>query len=153
MGPFELVPLAQHVRVIETNLLGVVHGSHVAVRQFLAQDGRGVLINMSSQGGMFPAPFAASYTASKFGIAGFTDSLRAELAARLGIAVCGVHPSFVNTPAMGYAGNYAGRALDGLVMRQSCLPSSCRCISSRAQCQPTRRASSPSSPFCPPASS
>ena len=112
VGPFEQVPLDAHVRVIQTNLLGVVHGSHAAVRQFLAQDGRGVLINMASIGGIFPVPFGTSYAASKFGIAGFTDSLRAELAIRTGIEVCGVYPTFVDTPAAGYAGNYSGHRLD-----------------------------------------
>src|SRR3954470_21433648 len=112
VGPFEAAPLDAHVRVIETNLLGVVHGSHAAVRQFMAQDGRGILINMASIGGIFPAPFAASYTASKFAIAGFTDSLRAELAVRSDIQVCGVYPSFVDTPAASYAGNYSGHVLN-----------------------------------------
>ncbi len=114
VGPFEVVPLEAHDRVIRTNLLGAVHGSHAAVRQFMAQDGKGVLINMASLGGVIPAPFAASYAASKFAIAGFTDALRAELAARSRIEVCGVYPSFVDTPAMGYAGNYSGHALDRL---------------------------------------
>jgi NAD(P)-dependent dehydrogenase (short-subunit alcohol dehydrogenase family) len=113
VGPFETVPLDAHVRVIETNLLGVIHGSHAAVRQFMAQDRRGILINMSSLGGVFPAPFATSYTASKFAIAGFTDALRAELSDRSRIEVCGVYPSFVDTPAIGYAGNYSGHDLTG----------------------------------------
>lgn len=113
VGPFEAVPLEAHVRVIETNLLGVMHGSHVAVRQFMAQEGQGILINMSSLGGVFPAPFASSYAASKFAIAGFTDALRAELADRSRIEVCGVYPSFVDTPAIGYAGNYSGHDLKG----------------------------------------
>jgi NAD(P)-dependent dehydrogenase (short-subunit alcohol dehydrogenase family) len=112
VGPFEQVPLDAHIRVVRTNLLGVIHGSHAAVRQFLAQDGRGVLINMASVGGVFPVPFGTSYAASKFGIAGFTDSLRAELAIRTGIEVCGVYPTFVDTPAAGYAGNYSGHVLD-----------------------------------------
>jgi NAD(P)-dependent dehydrogenase (short-subunit alcohol dehydrogenase family) len=36
---------------------------------------------------------AASYSASKFGMAGYTEALRAELAARSGIRVCGVYPA------------------------------------------------------------
>lgn len=114
VGPFEQVPLDAHARVIQTILLGVVHGSHAAVRQFLAQDGRGVLINMASIGGVFPVPFGTSYAAGKFGVAGFTDSLRAELGIRTGIEVCGVYPTFVDTPAAGYAGNYSGHRLDAL---------------------------------------
>ena len=114
VGPFEQVPLDAHTRVIQTILMGTVHGSHAAVRQFLAQDGRGVLINMASIGGVFPVPFGTSYAAGKFGIAGFTDSLRAELKIRTGIEVCGVYPTFVDTPAAGYAGNYSGHVLDAV---------------------------------------
>ena len=91
-----------------------MNGSHAAVSHFMAQGGRGVLINMASIGGMFPTPLAASYAASKFGIAGFTDSLRAELAVRSEIEVCGVYPSFVDTPGVAHAANYSGRPLNGL---------------------------------------
>jgi short-subunit dehydrogenase len=70
-----------------------------------------VLINMSSMDGVFPVPFATSYAAGKFGVAGFTDSLRAELAARTGIEVCGVYPGFVDTPWHAHAGNRTGRSL------------------------------------------
>lgn len=112
VGPFEEAPLEEHVEVIRVNLLGVIHGAHAAVPQLLAQGGCGMIINVGSLGSYFPTPLAASYGASKFGLAGFTDSLRAELAARSRIEVCGVYPSFVDTPAHQHAGNYTGRALN-----------------------------------------
>ena len=114
VGPFERAPLEEHLRVVQTNLFGAMNGSHVAVRHFMRQGGRGVLINMASIGGIFPTPLAASYAASKFGIAGFIDSLRAELAVRSEIEVCGVYPSFVDTPGVAHAANYSGHALDGM---------------------------------------
>jgi short-subunit dehydrogenase len=111
VGPFEAAPVEEHVRVVETNLVGTIRGAHAVLPHFMAQGGRGVLINMSSLGGVFPVPFATSYAAGKFGIAGFTDSLRAELAARTRIEVCGVYPGFVDTPWHAHAGNRTGRSL------------------------------------------
>ena len=56
-------------------------------------------------------PFAASYSASKFGLAGFTDALRSELSARSEIRICGVYPAYVGTPTYLESANYTGRAL------------------------------------------
>jgi NAD(P)-dependent dehydrogenase (short-subunit alcohol dehydrogenase family) len=56
-------------------------------------------------------PVGASYSAAKFGVAGFTESLRAELGARSGVAVCGVYPAFVDTPTALRSGNYTSRTL------------------------------------------
>lgn len=110
-GPFEEVPLEAHARLVSVNLTGVIHGSHVAVRQMQAQGRRGVLINVASFAGRMPVACAASYSASKFGVAGFTDALRDELSARSEIAVCGVYPSFVDTPTHHRSANYTGRSL------------------------------------------
>jgi NAD(P)-dependent dehydrogenase (short-subunit alcohol dehydrogenase family) len=76
-----------------------------------AQGGRGVLINIASLAGRLPLACAATYSASKFGVAGFTDALRDELGARSDIAVCGVYPSFVDTPMQERLANYTGRSL------------------------------------------
>ena len=70
---------------------------------------RGVVVNVSSIGGRVPIPFAAAYTASKYGVAGFTEALRDELAARSGIAVCGVYPGYVDTPTDIHSANHTGR--------------------------------------------
>src|SRR5688572_5679017 len=69
IGRFDEVPLADHRRVIETDLLGVIYGSHVALRQFRRQ-GFGTLINVASALGKVPAPYYGSYTAAKYGVVG-----------------------------------------------------------------------------------
>ena len=61
--------------------------------------------------GHVPMPWAASYSASKFGLAGFTETLRAELAAHSEIEVCGVCPAYVDTPTYLNSANYTGRTL------------------------------------------
>ena len=56
-------------------------------------------------------PWAASYSASKAGLAGFTEALRFELASRSGIDVCGVYTAYVDTLTYLNSANYTGRAL------------------------------------------
>jgi short-subunit dehydrogenase len=110
VGPFEAVPAEAHERVIRTNLLGEINGAHAALPVFKRQ-GRGTLVNMISVGGWVPMPLAASYTASKFGLRGFSEALRGELVDHPHIRVCDVVPSVVDTPALGHAGNWTGRSL------------------------------------------
>ena len=110
-GLFENIPLGTHRRLVEVDLLGVLNGAHAVVPHFLEHGGTGVLINVVSIGGRLPSPWAASYSAAKFGVAGFTEALRAELGARSKIEVCGVYPAFVDTPTAARSGNYTGRTL------------------------------------------
>lgn len=110
VGRFTQTPMEAHEQVIRTNLIGTVHGAHAALPHFLRQ-GAGVLINNLSFGAWVPAPFAAAYSASKFGLRGLTDSLRAELSAWPGIHVCDVFPSFMDTPGVQHGANYTGRVL------------------------------------------
>jgi NAD(P)-dependent dehydrogenase (short-subunit alcohol dehydrogenase family) len=110
-GPFEDIPLESQARLIELNLLGAIYGSHAALPHFFDQEGRGVIVNVSSIFGRVPMPWAASYSASKAGLAGFTEALRFELAARSDIEVCGVYPAYVDTPTYLNSANYTGRAL------------------------------------------
>jgi len=108
-GPFEDVPSADFRRVIETNLLGYVHGARAAVRQFRPQGG-GVLINNASIAGVVPMPYFSAYTAAKFGVVGFGLALRQELRGS-GIEVCTVLPSSIDTPIFQHAGNYQGHPI------------------------------------------
>jgi short-subunit dehydrogenase len=110
VGGFTETPVEAHDQVIRTNLLGYVHGTHAVLPHFMHQQS-GVLINTISFGGWVPAPFAASYSASKFGLRGLSDALRAELRRWPGIHVCDVFPSFIDTPGIQHGANYTGRAL------------------------------------------
>ena len=110
-GPFEDIPLDSHARLVEVNLLGAINGTFAVLPHFLDHGGRGTVINNVSIGGKIPMPWAATYTATKFGLAGFTDALRDELAAHSDIKVCGVYPPFVDTPTNVHSPNYTGRAL------------------------------------------
>jgi short-subunit dehydrogenase len=110
VGAFVDTPIEAHDQVVRTNLLGYMHGAHAVLPHFIAQ-GRGVLINNLSFGAWVPAPFAAAYSASKFGLRGFADALRAEFAFTPGIHICDVYPSFIDTPGIQHGANYTGRVL------------------------------------------
>jgi len=108
-GRFEEVPLDAHVQVIETDLLGTLYGSYVALSQFRAQ-GSGTLINIASVVGKVPAPYLASYTAAKHGVVGLSAALRQELRQNgiEAIRVCTVMPTSMDTPFFDHAANYTG---------------------------------------------
>jgi len=110
LGKFEAVPLEDHVKVIETDLLGTLYGSYFAYRQFLKQ-GEGVLINMASELGRHTAPYYASYTAAKHGVVGLCESLRQELdqGGNENVHVCLVMPTAHDTPFFDHVANYTGR--------------------------------------------
>ena len=110
-GPFQKADVSLHRRTIEVNLLGAVNGAAAVLPTFLRRK-RGTLINNISLGGWAPTPFAAAYTASKFGLRGLTASLRQELKGYPNIHVCGVFPSIVDTPGFVHGANVSGRNLD-----------------------------------------
>ena len=109
-GAFEETPLAVHEAIVQTNLLGYVKGAHAALPIFKEQ-GYGVLINNISVGGWFPTPYAAGYSASKFGLRGFGEALQGELHSWPHIHVCNLYPAFLDTPGIQHAGNYTGKVL------------------------------------------
>jgi len=111
IGRFDEVPLAAHRRVVEANLLGHLHGAHAALARF-RQQGHGRLINMISVGGWLPAPYAAAYAASKFGVRALSESLRAEVADLPRVFVCDVAPTFVDSPGLSHGANYTGRRIN-----------------------------------------
>ncbi|SCY09898.1 Short-chain dehydrogenase [Nitrosospira sp. Nl5] len=109
----EEAPYEAYRRVIETNLLGNIHGAR-AVLPYFREQGSGTLINVSSVVGKIASPYVSAYTTSKFGIVGFSKSLRMELQDAPGIHVCTVLPASIDTPLFQHAANYMGRAIKPL---------------------------------------
>ncbi|WP_437834051.1 SDR family oxidoreductase [Sorangium sp. So ce1153] len=103
-------PYETYRQVIETNLLGYVHGARAVLPHFRRQ-GAGVLINNISALGKFGAPTMSAYVISKFGAMGLASCLRQELLSTPDIHVCTLLPSAVDTPIYQHAGNYTGRAV------------------------------------------
>ena len=109
LGRFEEIPLRDHAQVIETDLLGTIFGTALALRQFRSQ-GSGTVINVASALGEIPAPYYASYVAAKHGIVGLGAAVRQELDENneSNIHVCTVLPMAMETPFFEHAANYTG---------------------------------------------
>jgi short-subunit dehydrogenase len=110
---FEDTPPDAFRRVIETNLFGCIHGSRAAL-PFFREQGHGVLVNIASAFGKVGAPYVTAYTASKFAITGFSESLRMELRNEPDIHVCTILPATIDTPIFQHAANLTGRFLQAL---------------------------------------
>lgn len=107
VGLFHETPMRDHARIVETDLIGHMNDAHAVVPIFLRQ-GRGVFVNMISLGGFVAMPYAAAYSAAKFGLRGFSEALRAELSGHRHIHVCDVYPAFIDTPGIAHAANRVG---------------------------------------------
>ncbi len=83
-------------QILRINLNGVVYGTHAAYHAML-REGSGHIVNTASLAGLTYQPGGAIYCASKFGVVGFTQALRAEAAA-LGIKVSTICPGALKTP-------------------------------------------------------
>lgn len=110
VGRFDEVPLEIHEKVIQTDLMAYIYGAYAIIPYFKEMK-KGMIINMVSVGGYVPDPFAVGYSASKFGIRGFSEALRGELIEYPGIKICNVSPAFVDTPGFSHAANYLGKKL------------------------------------------
>lgn len=75
---------------IDVNLRGLIQVTRAVLPSMLSRRS-GTIINMSSVAGLIPAPMYSIYAATKYGIRGFTNALRRELAS-LSVNVCGIYP-------------------------------------------------------------
>jgi NAD(P)-dependent dehydrogenase (short-subunit alcohol dehydrogenase family) len=107
---FEDSPSDLYRRVLDTNLMGTVHGARAALPRFLEQ-GSGVLINVASISAFAGQPFGSAYGVSKAAIRAFGQSLREELTGSEHIHVCTILPSMTDTPIWQNAANYSGHAI------------------------------------------
>jgi len=82
-------------RVIDLDLYGVVNGV-AAAYPLMVEQGFGHIVNTASVEGLAPFPAMGSYVASKYGVVGLSNALRAE-GAVLGVKVSVVCPGYVTT--------------------------------------------------------
>lgn len=99
-GIMPLSPLAQEddavtARILEVNLHAVIHGTREAVRRMVPR-GRGHIVNISSTAGRAGLAGGATYSASKWGVIGFSEAVHSELAGT-GVELTVVLPAIVNT--------------------------------------------------------
>lgn len=94
-GGAEESSMAQTQQIFDTNFFGVVRVIK-AVVPYMRKQGQGRIINIGSILGLIPAPYMATYTATKHAIEGYSESLDHELRTR-GIRVSVVEPGYTRT--------------------------------------------------------
>jgi short-subunit dehydrogenase len=99
------MPMADKRRLFDVNFWGVVHGCKAAIRHMRLQGG--AIINIGSVASDRAIPLLGIYSASKFAVKGYTDTLRMELEEEgVPIAVTLVKPASINTPFTEHARNF-----------------------------------------------
>ncbi len=93
LAPFTSKQQAEHRQMLEVNLLGAITATEVFLDQL--HDGGGDLINISSVAGRTARSGNAVYAATKWGINGFSEGLRQELAPDIRVTV--IEPGAVAT--------------------------------------------------------
>ena len=83
------VPLAEWDTILGINLKGVVHGCYFFVPRMIEAGSGGHVVNIASMAGFVASPGMTAYATTKFGVIGFSEALRGELADR-GIGVTAV---------------------------------------------------------------
>ena len=109
-GAVEATPDRVMRQVFETNTFGVISTIR-AVVPHMRERGSGTIVNVTSSVGIAPMPLVAVYTASKYAIEGFSESMAYELRP-FGIRVKVVQPGLA--PSTSFAAN-SGRSTDSLV--------------------------------------
>ena len=94
-GGAEESSIEQTKMLFETNFFGIVRMTR-AVVPYMRNQGEGRIINIGSILGLIPAPYMATYAATKHAVEGFSESLDHELRT-VGIRVSVVEPGYTNT--------------------------------------------------------
>ena len=95
-GSVEDTSVAEAQAQFETNVFGPMRVCQ-AVLPTMREQGSGLIVNVSSIGGLMGLPYQGLYSASKFALEGFTASLRMEVQ-RFVISVVLLEPGDIHTP-------------------------------------------------------
>jgi NAD(P)-dependent dehydrogenase (short-subunit alcohol dehydrogenase family) len=97
-------------RQIDINLHGVIAGSQMAIERMRPR-GNGHIVNIASQAGKGGVPGIATYSATKHGVVGLSEAIRAELRGT-GVEVSCVMPTVVNTELTAGVGQRMVKAVE-----------------------------------------
>lgn len=95
IGPFHEEPEEVTRREVEINLVAPILGTRLAMQRMLPRR-QGHIVNVASGAGRVPLPGSASYSATKHGVVGLTESLRLEYRGS-GLRFTVVQPAQVDT--------------------------------------------------------
>ncbi|WP_293391076.1 SDR family NAD(P)-dependent oxidoreductase [Nevskia sp.] len=96
-APLDTISQKDFEWIVDINFWGVVYGSQ-AFLPHLKASGDGHIINTSSLFGLIGTPGTGAYSATKFAVRGYTESLRIELdMMNCGVSATCVHPGGIRT--------------------------------------------------------
>jgi len=95
LGRFEDESDRSTSHLLEINLHGVIHGTREAIKRMRPR-GSGHIVNIASAAGKAGFPGAATYCATKHGVVGLSEAVRAELRGS-GVDITVVMPAVVRT--------------------------------------------------------
>jgi NAD(P)-dependent dehydrogenase (short-subunit alcohol dehydrogenase family) len=95
IGPLDEEDDATAIRQLEINLHGVIHGTKEGMRRMKPR-GTGHIVNLASIAGKSGFPHLATYCATKHGVVGLSEAVRAELRGT-GVEISVVMPAIVRT--------------------------------------------------------
>ena len=128
LGSFEETPIKQWRRILDVNVLGIVHCIQAFLPAMRAAGGERKIVNVSSLAGVAPAPNMSAYAASKHAVIGLSEVLALELH-DTPISVLVVCPGIINTnivnvpatTAPGFGGSQLQK-LQRYYVENGCLP-------------------------------
>ncbi len=94
-GEMRYLSLKDWEWIVGINLWGPIYGVHFVLPHMIER-GTGHIVNVASSAGLIASPGMSAYSTTKFGIVGFSEVLRTELAP-YGIGMTVVCPGFVKT--------------------------------------------------------
>ncbi|MCY1224305.1 putative oxidoreductase EphD [compost metagenome] len=106
LGRFLDSDLDHWQRVLDINLMGVVHGCYSFIPRMIEAGGPRQVINVASAAALFPSPSMAAYAASKHAVHGLSEVLKMELSDTQ-VRVITLCPGVINTPIVANHRNIA----------------------------------------------
>lgn len=98
-GPAYAMPVEYAKKQFEVNFFGVLRVSSAVIPHMIAAK-KGLVINVSSLAGLFGLPYQGLYSASKYAIEGYSQSMRMELRST-GVKVVVINPGDFKTEFTG----------------------------------------------------
>jgi NADP-dependent 3-hydroxy acid dehydrogenase YdfG len=103
LGPLQGADPGEWRTMIEVNCLGLLYCTHYAL-PLIRDGGGGDIVNVASVAGRVASLGSGVYNMTKWGVVGFSESLRQE-GTHIGVRVTCVEPGFVDTELQGHNTN------------------------------------------------
>lgn len=116
LGQFLQSDLSHWRRVMDINLMGVVHGCYHFIPQMIKAGGVRHVLNVASVAGIYPSPTMGAYAASKHAVFGFSEVLKMELADS-NVSITTVCPGIINTAITQARSNISPSVSEGQLER------------------------------------